>query len=68
MSDVRAWSPQQAAALDAVAAWYGSGLARKQVFRVFGYAGTGKTTLARHFAEGLNGSVLYAAYTARRQW
>lgn len=59
------WSPQQAAALDAVARWYGSGLDRKQVFRVFGYAGTGKTTLARHFAEGLNGYVLYMAYTGK---
>ncbi|TJV51105.1 MAG: ATP-binding protein [Mesorhizobium sp.] len=65
MSEVRAWSPQQAAALDAVAAWYSSGLARKQVFRVFGYAGTGKTTLARHFAEGLRGAVLYMAYTGK---
>ncbi|TIS37553.1 ATP-dependent RecD-like DNA helicase [Mesorhizobium sp.] len=65
MSDVRTWSPQQAAALDAVARWYGSGLARKQVFRVFGYAGTGKTTLARHFAEGLRGAVLYMAYTGK---
>ncbi|TGP28251.1 ATP-binding protein [Mesorhizobium sp. M2D.F.Ca.ET.232.01.1.1] len=65
MSEIRAWSPQQAAALDAVAAWYGSGLSRKQVFRVFGYAGTGKTTLARHFAEGLRGAVLYMAYTGK---
>jgi SpoVK/Ycf46/Vps4 family AAA+-type ATPase len=23
-----------------------------QIFRLFGYAGTGKTTLARHVAEG----------------
>lgn len=59
------WSPQQAAALDAVARWYGSGRSRKQVFRVFGYAGTGKTTLARHFAEGLNGQVLYMAFTGK---
>jgi len=65
MTDVRSWSPQQAAALDAVSRWYGSGLDRSQVFRVFGYAGTGKTTLARHFAEGLAGDVLYAAYTGK---
>jgi exodeoxyribonuclease V len=67
MSRVEApsWSPQQAAALDAVARWYGSGRARKQVFRVFGYAGTGKTTLARHFADELRGRVLYMAYTGK---
>ncbi|AMS41227.1 ATP-dependent DNA helicase [Aminobacter aminovorans] len=65
MADLRNWSPQQAAALDAVARWYGSGLDRKQVFRVFGYAGTGKTTLARHFADGLKGAVHYAAYTGK---
>jgi len=65
MTTVHTWSPQQAAALDAVARWYGSGLDRKQVFRVFGYAGTGKTTLARHFADGLRGRVLYMAYTGK---
>ena len=65
MPDVRTWSPQQAAALDAVDRWYRSGLDRKQIFRVFGYAGTGKTTLARHFADGLKGDVLYMAYTGK---
>lgn len=65
MFDHRTWSPQQAAALDAVSRWYSSGLSRKQVFRVFGYAGTGKTTLARHFADGLKGAVHYAAYTGK---
>ena len=44
------WSPQQDEASSRVAAWLKSG--RPQVFRLFGYAGTGKTTLARHFAEG----------------
>lgn len=65
MMPAPSWSPQQAVALDAVARWYGSGLQRKQIFRVFGYAGTGKTTLARHFAEGLKGAVLYMAYTGK---
>lgn len=65
MAEVRTWSPQQAAALDAVNRWYNSGLDRKQVFRVFGFAGTGKTTLARHFADGLKGDVLYMAYTGK---
>ncbi|RWD00133.1 MAG: ATP-binding protein [Mesorhizobium sp.] len=57
------FSPQQADAIDAVSAWHKA--KENQVFRVFGYAGTGKTTLARHFAEGLNGRVLYAAYTGK---
>jgi exodeoxyribonuclease V len=65
VGEARTWSPQQAAALDAVARWYASGRARKQIFRVFGYAGTGKTTLARHFADGLKGRVLYMAYTGK---
>lgn len=57
------WSPQQLDAIDAVSAWYKS--RSKQIFRVFGYAGTGKTTLARHFAEGLKGAVCYAAFTGK---
>lgn len=36
-----------------------------QVFRLFGYAGTGKTTLAQHFAEDVGGNVLFAAYTGK---
>ena len=40
------WSPQQNAALRDVTKWQRS---RDQVFRLFGYAGTGKTELAwRH--------------------
>jgi hypothetical protein len=34
------------------------------VHRVFGYAGTGKTTIARRLAEGA-GKTLYAAYTGK---
>ena len=39
------WSPQQDAALKAVAEWLRRG--DRPVFRLFGYAGTGKTTLAK---------------------
>src|ERR1700744_4023120 len=35
------------------------------VFRLFGYAGTGKTTLARHIADGVDGEVKYAAFTGK---
>lgn len=42
----------------------GRGRARR-IFRLFGYAGTGKTTLAQHLAEGVDGDVLFAAYTGK---
>jgi ATP-dependent exoDNAse (exonuclease V) alpha subunit len=57
------WSPQQDRALARVAKWVES--RDQQVYRLFGYAGTGKTTLARHFAEGVRGQVLFAAYTGK---
>lgn len=58
------WSPQQDAALKAVSAWLADPSA-PQIFRLFGFAGTGKTTLARYFAEGVDGTVLFAAYTGK---
>ncbi|MCO6050042.1 ATP-dependent RecD-like DNA helicase [Mesorhizobium sp. RP14(2022)] len=57
------FSPQQDEALQAVGRWLKNG--RPQVFRLFGYAGTGKTTLARHFAEGVDGGVQFAAFTGK---
>jgi ATP-dependent exoDNAse (exonuclease V) alpha subunit len=57
------WSPQQDAALAAVAEWLKAG--SPQLFRLFGYAGTGKTTLARHIAEGVDGTVVFAAFTGK---
>jgi exodeoxyribonuclease-5 len=59
---VTEWSPQQEDALASVAAWLRS--RDKQVFRLFGYAGTGKTTLARHLAEDA-GLVAFAAFTGK---
>lgn len=58
------WSPQQEAAIKAVKRW----LADKsgpQTFRLFGFAGSGKTTLAKHLAADVNGSVLFAAFTGK---
>lgn len=57
------FSPQQDNALKAVGHW----LKRKdkQVFRLLGVAGTGKTTLAMHLAQGVEGQVLFAAYTGK---
>ena len=59
------WSPQQETALKAVDKWFYQESKKKQVFRVFGYAGTGKSTSARHFAETIEGDVLYAAFTGK---
>ncbi len=61
------WSPQQAAALDAVGRWHKDAISGigPQVLRVFGYAGTGKTTLARHFAGQISGDTCYAAFTGK---
>jgi exodeoxyribonuclease V len=56
-------SPQQDAALLAVSRWLKTG--HPLVFRLFGYAGTGKTTLARRIAEGVDGDVLFAAFTGK---
>ncbi len=57
------WSPQQDAALSAVSEWMKTGI--PQVFRLFGFAGTGKTTLARHIADGLDGDVCFGAFTGK---
>lgn len=57
------WSPQQDRALVAVNRWLKQGY--PQVFRLFGFAGTGKTTLARTIAEGVRGTVLFGAYTGK---
>lgn len=57
------FSPQQDEALKAVAKWLREG--QTPIFRLFGFAGTGKTTLARHFAEDVDGDVLFAAFTGK---
>jgi exodeoxyribonuclease-5 len=51
-------------ALSAVLDWCGS-KNRKQVFRVFGPAGTGKTTLAKTIASKVGGNVLFAAFSGK---
>jgi exodeoxyribonuclease V len=62
------FTSHQDAALKAVADWLkekpGKRGARK-VFRLFGYAGTGKTTLARHIADTADGKVHFAAFTGK---
>jgi exodeoxyribonuclease V len=60
-----AFTPQQESALKAVANWRKSTPRGPSIFRLFGYAGTGKTTLAKHIAEGVKGKVLFAAFTGK---
>lgn len=57
------WSSQQDDALRDVARWLSN--RDSQVFRLFGFAGTGKTTLARHLAEGVDGDVVFGAFTGK---
>jgi exodeoxyribonuclease V len=62
------FTPHQDAALKAAADWLKAGPGSRgtpQVFRLFGYAGTGKTTLARHLAEGVDGNVVFGAFTGK---
>src|SRR5213593_2331563 len=62
------FTPHQDSALKAVADWLKAKPGRggtPPVFRLFGYAGTGKTTLARHIAEGVEGEVKFAAFTGK---
>lgn len=57
------WSPQQEDAIKAVRAWVRKKNA-PQIFRLFGFAGTGKTTLAREIAGDI-GKVVYGAFTGK---
>jgi exodeoxyribonuclease V len=68
-------SPQQASAIAAIENWFRRRTRDQQVFRLFGYAGTGKTTITRHAIgelglepmdrTGGSGGVLYAAFTGK---
>ncbi len=58
------WSPQQDTALDAVATWMKAPTGDKPFLYLAGYAGTGKTTLAKHFAEGLD-HVVFGSFTGK---
>ena len=59
---------QQAEAIARIGDWldaYRTGRSVDQVFRLFGYAGTGKTTLIKYITDWIGGSVVYAAFTGK---
>lgn len=70
-------SDLQAKAISGIKDWFRNRTKEQQVFRVFGYAGTGKTTITKHAiaelrldtmvkdAIGATGGVLYAAFTGK---
>lgn len=57
------WSPQQDQALVEVERWRKS--KDRRPFYLGGFAGSGKTTLAKHLAEGVSGDVLFGAFTGK---
>lgn len=58
------WSPQQSGAIQAVKKWHRDKSA-PQVFRLFGFAGTGKTTIAQEIAKEIKGRVIFGAFTGK---
>jgi len=62
--DFMEWSPQQADALLRIKRWARNKSA-PQVMRVFGFAGSGKTTMAKEVANDVTGQVLYMTFTGK---
>ncbi len=58
------WSPQQERAIKSVREWL-SQRGGSQCFRLFGFAGSGKTTLAKELAAGVKGPVVFATFTGK---
>ena len=62
------WNDDQSRAIKAVIEWYKS-KTRNPIFRLFGYAGTGKTSMAKEIAWNLEAggakTILFAAYTGK---
>lgn len=57
------FSPQQKQSMDLIRAWYKS---KEQIFVLAGYAGTGKSTMAKYIADKIGGSeVVFCSYTGK---
>lgn len=59
------FAPQQADAARTFADWWKNRVSGDQIFRLFGYAGTGKTTVVKHLVADLGLNVAYAAFTGK---
>lgn len=59
------WSPEQEQAIASVLRWFHDLGGRGGVFRLFGYAGTGKTTIAKEIAAAIGGTTIFAAFTGK---
>src|SRR5215207_6117448 len=57
------FSPQQQEAVHRVKDWMESG--DEPVYYLAGYAGTGKTTIAKHLASLCGGRTVFCAYTGK---
>ncbi len=57
------WTPEQDNALVRVATWLRE--KSKPFFYLAGFAGTGKTTLAKYLAQDVGGDVLFGAFTGK---
>lgn len=62
MSDIQL-STAQMGVVEMIMQWYTYD--KKQTFALAGYAGTGKTTMAKFIAESINGETLFVAYTGK---
>lgn len=58
-------SPLQAKAADGIADWYNGGSLTPQIYRLFGYAGTGKSTTAEHILQQLDARFRSACFTGK---
>lgn len=59
------FSPQQVASIRLAKSWLANDTKTQPVFRLFGYAGTGKTTIAKELASSFEGKVCYGAFTGK---
>lgn len=60
------WAPQQHEALVKVRRWLDTDEEKRpQIFRLFGYAGSGKTTLAIEISKMVDGECLFGAFTGK---
>ena len=67
MSESFTPSDLQAKAIREIKDWFLHRTAEQQVFRVFGYAGTGKTTITRHAIDELGLDTMTKERRRRRQ-